>query len=161
MDTPTQPPTPSKKELPADLAEITPPLQLRISKIASYALYVWVSIGLVALGIRVFFLLFSASREAPFVNFVYRLSSDYLAPFRGIFPPHPVGETGYLDVAALFAIFMYLIAVWLIAALIKYIQEKIDAHDLEQRKLIAYEQAKKTVEESSKPVHSPRQRNTL
>ena len=137
-------PTPthiSSKELPAELTEIIPPIQMRISKIASYALYVWVSIGLISLGIRVFFLLFSASMTAPFVDFIYRLSSDYLAPFRGIFPPHPIGETGYLDIAALFAIFMYLIVAWLTGALIKYIQDKIDTHELEQRKLIAYEQA--------------------
>ena len=133
--------THTSAQLPPELAEVTPPVQMRISKIASYALYVWVSIGLVSLGMRVFFLLFSANRDAPFVDFIYRLSSDYLAPFRGIFPPHPIGETGYLDIAALFAIFMYLIVVWLTTALIRYIQEKIDSHDLEQRKLIAYEQA--------------------
>lgn len=140
MNTSTQPHT-TKKELPAELVEVTPPIQMRISKIASYALYAWVSIGLVSLGIRVFFLLFSANREAPFVDFIYRLSSDYLAPFRGIFPPHPIGEAGYLDVAALFAIFMYLIVAWLVTSLISYVQEKIDAHDTEQRKRITYEQA--------------------
>jgi uncharacterized protein YggT (Ycf19 family) len=141
MNKPTQSSLQSKKELPAELAEVTPPIQMRISKVASYALYTWVSIGLVSLGIRVFLLLFSANREAPFVDFIYRLSADYLAPFRGIFPPHSVGETGYLDVAALFAIFIYLIVAWLVTALIKYIQEKIDAHDREERKRIAYEQS--------------------
>lgn len=132
---------------------------MRISKIASYALYVWVSIGLVSLGIRVFFLLFSASPSAPFVDFIYRLSSDYLAPFRGIFPPHPIGETGYLDIAALFAIFMYLIVAWLTSALIKYIQEKIDAHDREQRKMIDYEQAEKKVAPVAE--HPPRKPKTV
>lgn len=114
---------------------------MRVSKVAGYALYVWVTIGLVSLGARVFLLLFSANREAPFVDFIYRLSADYLAPFRGIFPPHSVGETGYLDVAALFAIFMYLIVLWLTTSLIKYVQDKIDQHDREQRKLIAHERA--------------------
>lgn len=114
---------------------------MRISKVASYALYVWVTIGLVSLAARVFLLLFSANRATPFVDFVYRLSSDYLAPFRGIFPPHPIGETGYLDVAALFAIFIYLIVLWLVTSLIRYVQEKIDSHDREQRKIIAYEQS--------------------
>jgi uncharacterized protein YggT (Ycf19 family) len=97
-------------------------------------------IGIIALSIRVFFLLFSASSTAPFVDFIYRLSSDYLAPFRGIFPPHTVGETGYLDIAALFAIFVYLVLVWLLSSLIKYIQGKIDQHDREQRQLIAHKQ---------------------
>lgn len=145
--------TPSK-QLPAELAEVTTPLQMRVSKVAGYALYVWVTIGLVSLGARVFLLLFSANREAPFVDFIYRLSGDYLAPFRGIFPPHSIGETGYLDVAALFAIFMYLIVLWLTTSLIKYVQDKIDQHDREQRKLIAHERAN---QEPTKPHgQSPR-----
>lgn len=145
--------TPSK-QLPAELAEVTTPLQMRVSKVAGYALYVWVTIGLVSLGARVFLLLFSANREAPFVDFIYRLSADYLAPFRGIFPPHSVGETGYLDVAALFAIFMYLIVLWITTSLIKYVQDKIDQHDREQRKLIAHEIAS---QEPTKPHgQSPR-----
>lgn len=146
-------------KLPAELAEVTPPIQMRISKLASYALYVWVTIGLVSLGIRVFFLLFSASKEAPFVDFIYRLSADYLAPFRGIFPPHPIGDTGYLDVAALFAIFMYLIALWLVTALIKYVQEKIDTHDREQRTILAYEQATAAKPEAAKTTERPRQKD--
>lgn len=129
-----------EQELPAELVEVTPPFQMRISKIASWVLYAWAMIGIVALSVRVFFLLFSANTTAPFVDFIYRLSSDYLAPFRGIFPPHAVGETGYLDIAALFAIFIYLVLVWLLSSLIKYIQGKIDQHDREQRRLIAHKQ---------------------
>lgn len=146
----SNPSTKPSTELPPELAEVTPPVRMRISKVASYALYVWVIVGLISLGTRVFLLLFSANREAPFVDFVYRLSADYLAPFRGIFPPHGVGDTGYLDVAALFAIFIYLIVMWLVSSLITYVQDKIDTHDREQRKIIAYEQAR---EKETAPAH--------
>lgn len=128
-------------DVPANFTKITPPLQMRIGKVASYALYVWVTIGLVSLGLRVFLLLFSANPSAPFVDFIYRVSADYLAPFRDIFPPRPIGETGYFDVAAVFAIFIYLILTWLVTALIAYVQQKIDQHDAEQRQLLAHEQS--------------------
>ena len=86
---------------------ITIPAYLRVSKIIAYLVYAWVIIGVVSLTLRVFLLAFSANAATPFVEFVYRTSADYLQPFRGIFPAKDIGETGYLDVAALFAVIMY------------------------------------------------------
>ncbi|MBP9813168.1 YggT family protein [Candidatus Saccharibacteria bacterium] len=106
--------------------EITVPAYLKISKVISWLLYIWVIYGVIVLSIRVFLLAFSANPATPFVQFIYNTSADYLAPFRGIFPTKPVGETGYLDVASLFAIIMYLLFVWLVSAAIHYIQSKID-----------------------------------
>jgi hypothetical protein len=77
--------------------EFKAPTYLRISKIIAYIMYVWVMIGVVLLGLRVFLLLTSANAATPFVEFVYRTSADYMNPFRGIFPVKPVTETGYLD----------------------------------------------------------------
>jgi len=145
----------NQTELPPELADIRPPLQLRISKVASYVLYTWVMVGIIALATRLFLLLFSANAGTPFVNFVYRLSNDYLAPFRGIFPPHQVGETGYFDVAALFAIFIYLILAWLVGSLISYVQSKIDSNDHEQRARLAYQ---RRVGSATNKQHSSRQR---
>lgn len=108
------------------------PAYLQASKILVYAMYVWVMIGVISLGLRVFLLLFSANASTPFVNFIYRLSSDYLQPFRGIFPTKPVGEMGYLDVAALFAIIIYLLVAWGFSALIRYIQTRINKAKAEQ-----------------------------
>lgn len=102
------------------------PSYLRVSKIIAYIMYAWVFIGIVLLTIRVVLLMFSANVATPFVEFVYRTSVDYLAPFRGIFPPRTIGETGYLDVAALFAVVMYLLLAWAFASLVNYIQYKID-----------------------------------
>ena len=112
------------------------PGYLRISKIIAYILYIWVLIGVISLTLRVFLLVFSANTNTPFVQFVYKTSADYLNPFRGIFPSKPVSETGYFDVAAVFAIIIYLFIMWGFSALISYVQNKIDISRAEQEKKI-------------------------
>lgn len=102
------------------------PNYLRISRILAYIMYAWVILGMLVIVLRVFLLAFSANLSAPFAKFIYHTSNDYLEPFRGIFPPRHIGETGYLDVAALFAIIIYLFVAWLFSSLVIYIQNKID-----------------------------------
>ena len=148
----------TRKQLPAELADIKPPVQLRLGKAASYLLYLWVIIGVVSLGLRIFLLLFSANLATPFVNFVIRLSDDYLAPFRGIFPPHQVGENGYFDVAALFAIFVYLVLMWLASALIEFVQAKIDTSEHLQRRQLWYQQAAADKQTEATRVRKPSSR---
>lgn len=116
--------------------QIVIPAYLRISKVIAYLLYAWVIIGVISLVLRVFLLAFSANPTTPFVEFVYRTSADYLQPFRGIFPSKPVGETGYLDIASLFAVIVYLFIMWGFSALIHYLQFKIDETQAEQEKQI-------------------------
>ncbi len=116
--------------------KIVIPGYLRISKIIAYLLYLWVVIGIISLVLRVFLLLFSANPTTPFVKFVYNVSGDYLNPFRGIFASRPVSETGYLDVAAIFAIIVYLFVMWGFSALVSYVQHKIDVSRLKQQKEI-------------------------
>lgn len=114
--------------------EVKVPAYLKVSKIVSYLLYAWVLFGIIMLVFRVFLLAFSASTTAGFTQFVMKTSADYLEPFRGIFPPHSVGETGYLDVSSLFAIVVYLFIAWGVSALITYIQHKIDIVQATQQK---------------------------
>lgn len=106
--------------------EVNVPGYLQISKILGYIMYAWVFFGIIVLGLRVFLLAFSANAATPFVEFIYRTSADYLEPFRGIFPSKSIGETGYLDIAAIFAIIIYLLIGWGFSAFIRYIQSKID-----------------------------------
>ncbi len=106
--------------------EVNVPGYLSVSKIIAYIVYAWAMIAVVLLGLRVFLLAFSANINTPFVEFVYRTSADYMAPFRDIFPVKPISETGYFDVAALFAIIMYLLFAWLVSSVIHLIQGKID-----------------------------------
>lgn len=107
--------------------DIKVPSYLKISKILAYIMYAWVFFGIIVLALRVFLLAFSANVSTPFVEFIYRTSGDYLEPFRGIFPSKSLGETGYLDIAAIFAIIIYLLIGWGFSALIQYVQSKIDA----------------------------------
>lgn len=114
--------------------KIEVPGYLRISKIIAYVLYAWTAIGVAALTLRVFLLAFSANPTTPFVEFVYRTSADYLNPFRGIFATRPIGQTGYFDVAALFAVIVYLFVMWGFSALVNYVQFKIDQTVRDQEK---------------------------
>ena len=115
---------------------IVVPSYLKINKIIAYVLYVWVIFGVIALMLRVFLLAFSANAETPFVRFIYNTSTDYLSPFRGIFPSKSIGSTGYFDVAAVFAIIIYLFVIWGFSTLINYIQYKIDVSIKEQKKQV-------------------------
>lgn len=101
------------------------PTYLTIGKVISYAMYIWVLYGIIVLGISVFLQLFAANPETPFVRFIYHTSATFLEPFRGIFPPKSVGEAGYVDVAAVFAMIVYGFVGWGFSALIDYIQTKI------------------------------------
>lgn len=103
------------------------PAYLSIGRIILYAMYIWIIFGIIMLGLRVFLLAFSANETTPFVKFVLDTSSTFLQPFREIFPPKAVGETGYLDVASMFAMIMYGLIGWGFSALIHYVQSKIDA----------------------------------
>ena len=114
------------------------PRRLTIGNIVVRLFYAWVIFGLIVLSLRVFLLAFSASKEAPFVTFIYQTSDRYLEPFRGIFAGREVGETGYFDVSALFAIIMYLFVAWGVMSLIAYINLKIDRlHDEQKQQLRA------------------------
>lgn len=66
-------------------SDVSAPTYLRVSKVIAYVMYAWVFIGIILLGIRIFLLAFSANTATPFVEFVYRTSADYLAPFREYF----------------------------------------------------------------------------
>lgn len=126
------------------------PGYLRISKVIAYILYAWVVIGVVVLTLRVFLLVFSANPATPFVEFIYKTSADYLNPFRGIFPSKSVSETGYFDVAATFAIIIYLFIMWGFSSLIHYLQYKIDLSRKEQEKQI-YLASTRSTQRASQP----------
>lgn len=118
----------------SESANTNVPGYLKVSKVISYMMYIWVIFGIIVLGLRVFLLAASANPSTPFVNFIYNTSTTFLQPFRGIFPSKPVGETGYLDVAALFAMIIYALIGWGFSALIGYIQDKIDQRKVEARR---------------------------
>lgn len=107
------------------------PTYLTVGKILTYAMYSLVIFAEIVVAFRIFLLAFSANADTPFVKFIYETSGDFLDPFRGIFPPRAVGETGYLDVAALFAMIVYGLIAWGFSALIGYINFKINQYEEE------------------------------
>jgi uncharacterized protein YggT (Ycf19 family) len=113
--------------------KIKVPAYLSVGKVITYAMYAWIMFGIIVLGLRVFLLAFSANPNAGFTDFIYRTSASFLEPFRGIFPPKAVSETGYLDVAAIFAMIIYALIGWAFSGLIHYIQSKIDHYTAEAR----------------------------
>lgn len=144
--------------------QIQVPGYLRVSKIIAYLIYFWVILGVISLVLRVLLLLFSANPTTPFVEFVYRVSADYLEPFRGIFPSKSLNDGSYLDVAAIFAIVVYLFLMWGASSLVNYLQYKIDKTRREQEKEIEQLRQDKLVAAARKPkqpqpARAPKVRN--
>lgn len=80
--------------------------------------WVWYIVGIIdlLLLLRMVFHLFGA-RTVGFSNFLYSITSPFIAPFRGIFA-NPKVEGSYFDMAALTAIVAYLLLGWIISGLI-------------------------------------------
>lgn len=93
-----------------------------------------------------------ANMTAGFANFVLRVSNDYMEPFRGIFTGRGVGETGYLDVSALFAIIVYLFVAWGFKALIEYIERKIAENKIKQQELLAKQEREEALSQIEKAL---------
>lgn len=74
------------------------------------------------LGLRVIFRLFNANGANSFVHWIYQTSSTLMDPFRGIFRASATLSPGFvLDINALFAMLMYAILGFLVAALLGWI----------------------------------------
>lgn len=104
----------------------TPPERkpLTLARFVTYATYAIVVFAEIMLIFRIFLLLFNANPTTPFVQFVYNTSSDFMAPFRGIFPPHITQSGAYLDVTAIFALIVYLIIAVLVQSLMTYLDDR-------------------------------------
>ncbi len=72
------------------------------------------------LGLRFILKLFGANANAGFVQWVYDMSSELLAPFRGIFPTRVIDNEYVIEFSTLFAMLVYaligLLALAIIAA---------------------------------------------
>lgn len=121
----------AKKPQPTDSTLVA----IKISRGVSYAVYAYAIVASLFLGLGFVLLLFSANPTVPFVEFVYKVAAEFLQPFRGIFPPHQISETGYFSASALFAILMYLILATAIQSLISYLTVKMTKHEVELQEL--------------------------
>ena len=109
---------------------------IKISRAITYIVYGFTMIAIVSLTFGFFLLLFSANPNTSFVQFVYKIANEFLQPFRGIFPSHPIGETGYFSASALFAIIFYLLFAACVSALLSYLNVKMVTHQHDLDKLI-------------------------
>ncbi len=104
---------------------------IKTARVLSYIVYTFMIVAVVFLSLGFVLLLFGANPNVGFTEFVYKVSAEFLQPFRGIFPSHQVGETGYFSTSALFAIIIYMLAALGINSLISYITAKMVKHENE------------------------------
>lgn len=82
----------------------------------------FVALAEAILGLRVVFRLFNANGTSSFVHWIYQTSATLMDPFRNIFRATAVISPGYvLDINALFAMLMYAIIGYLLAALLGWV----------------------------------------
>lgn len=80
---------------------------------------IWFIVGLinVIVAIRFVLLLLGANREAGFTDFIYSLSSPFVAPFVGIFGEPTYGRVVF-EVSSILAIVIYSLVAWGIVKLL-------------------------------------------
>ncbi len=98
---------------------------LRFAKVLTWLVYAYLIFAVIILTLEFFLLLFNASTDASFTEWVYRSGDRVLEPFRGIFPTKTADNGSVVDFAVLFAIIMYGILAMLLHALIAFIDRKI------------------------------------
>ena len=113
------------------MAAVTPPKDagtttgLKFAKVLTWLIYAYFVLAVIILVLEFFLLLFNASTDAAFTEWVYRSGDRVLEPFRGIFPAHTVGEGSVVDFAVLFAIIVYGILAMVFHSLVAWLDRKI------------------------------------
>lgn len=75
---------------------------------------IWLIAGIIIalLALRIILLLLAANEGAPFVDFVYGLSSIFAWPFYGIFGYTPHYGQSVLEISSIVAIIVYALIAW-------------------------------------------------
>jgi uncharacterized protein YggT (Ycf19 family) len=129
---------------------------IKAARVLTYIGYGYALVASAFLGFGFFLLLFGASTDAAFTEFIYKVAAEFLQPFRGIFPSHPVGETGYFNASAIFAIMVYLFLAMLLHALLTYVTTVQVRHQRELEDLLRAQQTAPSVVLVAKPVQQTR-----
>jgi hypothetical protein len=109
-----------------------------VTRLISYVVYFYILLVEIILLLGFILLLFGANPESGFVDWAYRNLDRVMEPFRGIFSPIEIGQTGN-DVPAvfatsvLFAMVIYGIIALVLHAVIQWLTHRIDQIDRDQR----------------------------
>jgi hypothetical protein len=111
---------------------------LWVGRALAYAVYAYIVVVEIILGLGFVLLLFGANPQASFVDWVYRSMDRAMEPFRGIFTPIDLGERAnqvesVLDTSVLFAMIVYGIIAIAIRALLDWLTGRIGHLDQEDR----------------------------
>jgi hypothetical protein len=121
--------TSSSQQMSSPEQEQNDRLGLRIllwtGKIVVGLVYVYTVLAMITIAFRFFLMMFGASPEAAFSDWIYTVSGRFMEPFQGMISiANPVGSS-YIDVAALFAIAAYAIVAWLVHMLYEWIRHQL------------------------------------
>jgi hypothetical protein len=111
---------------------------LWVGRALAYAVYAYIVVVEIILGLGFVLLLFGANPQPAFVDWVYRSMDRAMEPFRGIFTPVDLGEgsnqvESVLDTSVLFAMVVYGIVAIAIRALLDWLTGRISRLDQEDR----------------------------
>jgi len=97
----------------------------KVAKVLLWLVYAWLLVTLALLMLAFVLLLFGASPDAAFVEWVYRSTERAMAPFRGMFEPVPLSGQSVLDTSLLFAMIIYGLAALALRAAIDWLTRLI------------------------------------
>jgi hypothetical protein len=101
-----------------------------MSRLVSYVVYFWIIAAELIMALGFSLLLFGANPSSPFADWAYRNLDRTMKPFRGIFAPIELGQTGndvgaVFDTSVLFAMIVYGVLLILIHALIGWLTHRL------------------------------------
>ena len=127
---PAQPAQPQYAQPSAEEQKHNDRLGLRIllgvGKVVVAIIYVYCVAAIIVIAFGFFLLLFGASKDASFSNWIYNTAAGFMEPFAGMFTDTELsGAGGAFSVAALFAIAAYAVAAWLVHMLYEWIRHQM------------------------------------
>lgn len=109
-----------------------------VTRLISYIVYFYVLLVEIILLLGFILLLFGANPSSGFVSWAYRNLDRVMEPFRGIFSPIEIGETGndvpaVFETSVLFAMVIYGIIALILHAIIQWLTHRMNLIDADQR----------------------------
>jgi uncharacterized protein YggT (Ycf19 family) len=98
---------------------------LKVLKALVWVVYAIATVAVIVLAFAFFLLLFDASPQAGFAEFIYTWSLKFVGPFKGMIEPTALGNGGVIAWSTLFAIAAYSVLAWIIGSILGSISARI------------------------------------